>query len=137
VVEPLPAEAGKKTLDRFAFPGGARSGTLLHDILENLDFSGKEGPAPEELVAEKLEEYAFEPAWRDSLCSMLARVFTAPLLPDRRDLSLARIERRDRLNELEFYFPLKQISPAILQGVFAAHRGPEVPGSIPEQLGRF
>jgi exodeoxyribonuclease V beta subunit len=137
LVDPLQAEAGEKTLDRFAFPGGARSGTLLHDILENLDFSGREGPALEELVGAKLEEYAFEPAWRDSLCSWLARVFAAPLLPDRRDLSLARIERGDRLNELEFYFPLKQISPAILQRVFAAHGGPEAPGSIPEHLERL
>jgi exodeoxyribonuclease V beta subunit len=32
---------------------------------------------------------------------------------------------------------LKQISPAILQRVFAAHGGPEVPGSIPERLERL
>jgi len=137
LVDPLQPEEGKKTLDRFAFPGGARSGTFFHEILENLDFSGKEGPPPEDFVAEKLEEYAFEPAWRDSLCSMLARIFAAPLLSYRRDLSLSRIERRDRLNELEFYFPLKQVSPAILQRVFAAHGGPEVPGSIPEQSERL
>ena len=137
VMDPFQAEAGKETLDRFAFPGGARSGTLLHDILENLDFSGKEGPALGELVAAKLEEYAFEPAWRDSLCSMFARNLAAPLLPDRPDLSLSRIERRDRLNELEFYFPLQQISPAILRRVFAAHGGPEVPGSMPEHLERL
>jgi len=137
VMGPLQPEAGKKTLDRFAFPGGARAGTLLHDILERLDFSGREKPSLEELVAEKLEEYAFEPIWRDSLCAMLARVLAAPLAADRPDLSLSRIERRDRLNELEFYFPLKQISPAILQTVFAAKGGPAMPGSIPEHLERL
>jgi exodeoxyribonuclease V beta subunit len=136
-VDTLQPEAGKKTLDRFAFPGGARAGTLLHDILEHLDFSGREGPAPEELVTEKLEEYAFEPVWRDSLCSMLARVLAAPLVADRPDLRLSRIERRDRLNELEFCFPLKQISPAVLRRAFAAHGGPEVPASFPEHLGRL
>ena len=137
VLDPLQPKAERETLDRFAFPGGARSGTLLHDILEHLDFSGKEGPALEELVAQKLEEYAFEPAWRDALCSMLSRVLAAPLVAESPDLSLSRIGRRDRANELEFYFPLKQISPAILQRVCAAHGGPRVRGSIPEHLERF
>jgi exodeoxyribonuclease V beta subunit len=130
-------ETGKKALDRFAFPGGARAGSLLHDILEHLDFSGREGPSLEELVAEKLEEYALEPVWQDSLCSMLAGVLAAPLVADPSGLRLSRIERRDRLNELEFYLPLKQISPAVLQAPFAAHGGPKISGSIPEHLERL
>jgi exodeoxyribonuclease V beta subunit len=136
-VDFLQPEAGKKTLDRFAFPGGARAGTLLHDILEHLDFSGREGPSLEELVAEKLEEYGFEPVWRDSLCAMLAGVLAAPLVAGRPRLSLSRIERRDRLNELEFYFPLKPFSPAVLQGVLATHGGPEVPANFHEHLKRL
>jgi len=136
-VDSLQPEAGRKILDPFAFPGGAKAGTLLHDILEHLDFSGREGPSVEELVAEKLEEYAFEPVWRDCLGAMLARVLAAPLAADRPDLSLSHVDRRDRLNELEFYFPLKPISPAMLQRVFAVHGGPAMPGDIPEHLGRL
>jgi exodeoxyribonuclease V beta subunit len=137
VVGSTQPEAGKKTLDRFGFPGGAKAGTLLHDILEHLDFSGREGPSLEALVAEKLEEYGFEPVWRDSLCAMLAGVLAAPLVAGRPRLSLSRIERRDRLNELEFYFPLKPFSPAVLQGVLATHGGPEVPANFHEHLKRL
>jgi exodeoxyribonuclease V beta subunit len=137
VVGPIQPGVPTKTLDRFAFPGGARSGTLLHDILEHLDFSAREGPSLEELVAGKLEEYAFEPSWRDSLCSMLAGVLAAPLVAGCPALSLSRIERRDRLNELEFYFPLKQFSSALLRSLFAAHGGPAISGGIPEHLERL
>jgi len=130
-------EGGKKALERFSFPGGAKAGTLLHDILEHLDFSGKEGPPLEELVAEKLEEYAFEPVWLDALCTMVTKALSAPLLPECEGFALSRLERRDRLNELEFYFPLKEISPQVLAGILAGRSGSKVPAVFPEALGRL
>jgi exodeoxyribonuclease V beta subunit len=130
-------EGEEKAPDRFSFPGGAKAGTLIHDVLEHLDFSGKEGPPLEDLGAEKLEEYAFEPIWLDPLCTMVRKALSAPLLPEREGFTLSRLERSDRLNELEFYFPLKGISPQSLAGIFAARSRRDVPAVFPESLGRL
>jgi exodeoxyribonuclease V beta subunit len=130
-------EGEEKAPDRFSFPGGAKAGTLLHDILEHLDFSGKEGPPLEDLGAEKLEEYAFEPIWLDPLCTMVRKALSASLLPEREGFTLSRLERSDRLNELEFYFPLKGISPQSLAGIFAARSRKAVLAVFPESLGRL
>jgi exodeoxyribonuclease V beta subunit len=133
---PEPA-AEREAPDRFSFPGGAKAGTLLHDILEHLDFSGKDGPPLEDLAAEKLEEYAFEPIWLAPLCTMVRKALSAPLLPERPGFALSCLERRDRLNELEFCFPLKGISPQSLAGIFAGGRGREMGAVVPESVGRL
>jgi exodeoxyribonuclease V beta subunit len=130
-------EGEEKAPERFSFPGGARAGTLLHDILEHLDFSGKEGPPLEDLVAEKLEEYDFEAIWLDPLRTMVRKALSAPLLPEREAFTLSRLDRRDRLNELEFYFPLREISPRTLAAVFAARSRRAAPAVFPESLGRL
>jgi len=112
--------AAADTADRgiFGFPAGAASGIFMHDIFEKLDFA-----ADEELVAalvkEKAGRYGIDPAWEDTIIAMVLRVLETPL--DRgagfrlKDLGMA-----DRINELEFYFPMNTaIEPAGLGAVFA------------------
>ena len=41
---------------------------------------------------------------------------------------------KDRLSELEFYFPLEPITPKKLKKVFAEHGGPEITGEFPSQI---
>lgn len=121
----------------FSFPRGARAGTLLHDIFEHLDFAQQDTSPMKELVADKLTGYGFELAWQDTLCDMIQKVLSTPLDPDRRALTLSRIQNKDRLNELEFYFPLKPLSPNMLKGIFAAYAGPDLPAELPAFDGRL
>ncbi len=116
----------------FSFPRGARAGTLLHDIFEHLDFA-LEGTSPmEELVADRLTDHGFQLAWQETLCEMIQKVLSAPLDPDRIGLTLSRIQNKDRLNELEFYFPLKPISPNSLRGIFEECAGSDLPAELSE-----
>ena len=102
----------------FAFPRGARAGSCLHDIMENTDYAQKDMGVVRALVSQKLSEYGFEDKWVDAVVSMLENVVNMPL--DRKDarLNLAAVSTRDRINEVEFYFPLKRISPEMLRSIY-------------------
>jgi exodeoxyribonuclease V beta subunit len=70
------------------------------------------------LVSQKLPEYGFEDKWVDAVTAMLENCVNMPL--DREDdgLRLSAVNMRDRINELEFYFPLKHISPEALRSIY-------------------
>jgi len=121
----------------FSFPKGVKAGILLHDLFENLDFTEKDGSVTENLVADKLEEHGFDPSWNQTLCRMIKKVLTIPLDPDNRHLTLSRIKNEDRLNELEFYFPLKRISPKSVKRVMTKYLHPELAEGFPERMGRL
>ena len=124
--------ADPDALNIFNFPRGAVAGTLLHEIFEDLDFADRDATPMAKLVAEKLTSYGFDLKWQDTVCQMLQNVLAARLDPQLPELTLTQIERSARLNELEFYFPIKRISKEDLAEIFAAANGPG-----PGRLGDF
>ena len=128
-------EAEEPLTGIFAFPKGTKAGTFLHDLLEHLDFTCKHAASMKGLVLEKLHQYGFEAIWRDTILDMAQKVVSVPLDPDRPGFSLSRVASGDRLNELEFYFPLKLVTPADL-GKIRMKTGKGRPG-VPEHLGRL
>ncbi len=118
----------------FAFPKGARPGTLLHDIFEHIDFAEKDLSSIKTIVTGKLKEYGFESHWQETVCEMVQKVLAAPLQMEKNGLTLSCIEMKDRLTELEFYFPLQPITPKKLKKVFAEHAGPEIADRFPQQI---
>ncbi len=130
-------EAPESPTGIFAFPKGARAGTFLHDLFEHLDFTSPKALFMEKLVAEKLQDYAYAGRWHETLCNMIRKVLFVPLDPGRKDFTLSRIGNKDRLNELEFYFPLQSISPDSLKGLFQKHQGHVPFAHFPEQMERL
>lgn len=120
----------------FAFPRGARAGTLLHDILECTDFQEQDDRKREDLVSTKLKEHGFASHWRDAICETLQKVIHTPLSPTIPDLTLTAISSADRLNELEFYYPLKTIGMETLNRLFLPFEGNTVTGGT-EKTGRL
>jgi exodeoxyribonuclease V beta subunit len=118
----------------FAFPRGARPGVLLHDIFENLDFSGKNGLSVKKLVGEKLRQYGFEMKWEETLCDMIDKVLAVPLLPGKNGLTLSSVTMKDRLSELEFYFPLEPTTPKKLKEIFARYDDTGIPAGFPDRI---
>jgi len=107
----------------FSFPKGARAGTFMHDVLEHLDFTEKDGSHMNALVETKLAEYGFETTWKETICEMLLNVLSVPLEYGQKDFTLSQIPSQDRLNELGFYFPLKSVSPEKLAGIYEKVKG--------------
>jgi exodeoxyribonuclease V beta subunit len=118
----------------FAFPKGAKAGTFLHDVFEHLDFCSAMGPSREELVKEKLAQYGYDLSWLEIVCGMLDKVLRVPLDPERQDFCLSRVRMEERLNELEFYFPLKALPPETLRRILA---GGDLRQEVPERIERL
>ncbi len=109
----------------FSFPGGARTGILIHDILEQFDFTECNPDVIRRLVDEKLRVYGFDGQWEEILIKMLQNVAACPLpLPAASEagcapaFTLSQISKHARLNELEFYFPLRMLSRQKLGDLF-------------------
>ncbi|MBW1796879.1 MAG: exodeoxyribonuclease V subunit beta [Deltaproteobacteria bacterium] len=126
---------GEMPLNIFSFPKGTKPGSFLHDILEHLDFTAKETTAMKKLVADKLNEYGFEHRWLDTICNMVTNVLSTPLDSAQKGPVLSSIRNEDRLNELEFYFPLKTVNPAKLKQIFQANPGSWLMKDFPETIG--
>jgi exodeoxyribonuclease V beta subunit len=113
-------EAGEKK-SIFTFPKGAGPGIFLHDVLEHLDFTEvrKEPDKIAVYVEDKLTAYGFELHWRDVIARMLADLVSTPLYAQNQALTLERVGLGQRLNEMEFYFPLADSHSASIHPVLA------------------
>jgi len=120
--------------DIFSFPKGARAGIFFHDILENLDFKEDASQIRESLVKGKLQEYGFDLKWENTVCDMISNLISTPLLEDQKGFVLSSVESANRLNEMEFYFPLKTVTPQKLSKVFSDHGGIRIPSDFPSRL---
>jgi exodeoxyribonuclease V beta subunit len=123
--------------DIYSFPKGAKAGTFFHDILEHLDFTEREPDVIKELASDKLNVYSFEDKWLDTVCEMITNVISTPLDPKQGGPILSSVNSADRLNELEFYFPLRTVNPERLSKMFQVESGFSLMKDFPETIGRL
>ncbi len=110
----------------FAFPRGTNAGSCLHKIFEGLDFTETDPAKVSNLVAATLRDYGFDAArFTPAVCENLRRVLDVPLELGNPDFTLAHIPNAARLNELEFLFPVEQLTPALVRGLFDGDISPE------------
>jgi exodeoxyribonuclease V beta subunit len=139
-----------------AFPKGARAGNFFHEIFEKLDFFDRSFDV---LVAQKLAAFGYEPSLRETVVSGINSFLDTPLGHGASAFRLRDIGPKERLNELEFYFPAvrrfcarsrgassKDTAPSVafsrvtrskLARVFARVPSPEIPKDYPERLKRL
>ena len=104
--EELPG--GDRTPDMAAFPKGAASGILLHEIFQLLDFSSTDEAGIRRLVSTRLAEHGFDQLWEGPVREMVRGVLASRLDSAYGSFTLAEVSAGKRLNELEFYFPLRR-----------------------------
>ncbi|MHA6999722.1 exodeoxyribonuclease V subunit beta [Aeromonas schubertii] len=104
----------------FTFPRGARPGTLLHTLFEEIPFALARDPASHGEVAPRvaalLERDGFDPEWGDVLTAHLAAVLGTELLPG---LRLGEVAHHQA--ELEFFLPMGRVTAEGLDAVRRAH----------------
>jgi exodeoxyribonuclease V beta subunit len=118
----------------FTFPHGVRAGSCLHAILQRLDFASEDRGTIEELVGLCLGEYGYASTWTPVVVETLERVLATPL--DRAGtLHLKDVPRNRRLDELEFTYPITELTCEGLQQLLKAHDF--AIGSIQQEIGRL
>lgn len=124
VVETLEIQAGTQSVDTIplaAFPRGVRPGLFFHDLLENLDFKDCSASLQRGLIAEKLASYDLDDAWEGPVASVLEELVQLNLPGGGSSPTFSRISLSDRINELDFHFPLRRVTPQELRSVFKNH----------------
>ncbi|MBT5685181.1 MAG: exodeoxyribonuclease V subunit beta [Gammaproteobacteria bacterium] len=86
-------------LSRHSFPRGARVGVILHSLMEDLDFQTNDYSA---LCDRTLRRLGLDDEWLPVLQQWVQDILKAPL----GQFSLKDIGLTDRLDEMEFHFPL-------------------------------
>ncbi len=94
-----PAATG---LSPFSFPRGPRVGIALHALLEDVDFADASQNHP--LCRRVCRTLGLQGEWLPILLDWLQSILTSPLGNGH---SLSEISQADRLDELEFHFPLQ------------------------------
>jgi len=85
------------------FPKGRHAGICLHEIFEHLEFTRTDDH--EALVAETLHRHGFDAeVWTKTVTASVAQILNAPLGSGAPALSA--LPRQQRLDELEFIFPV-------------------------------
>ena len=88
----------------FEFPSGAQAGNFMHLVFEQIDFS--DTAKWEEVSVRALTKFGFDPQrWLPVILRMLKKVLSQSL---RGEFSLSEISMHDRVEEMEFHFPIKQ-----------------------------
>jgi len=123
--------------DIFSFPKGAKPGIFFHDIFENIDFKQDLAKIKESLITDKLHEYGFDLKWKNVVCDMINNVISTPLFTDRKHFLLSSISGKDRINEMEFYFPLKTVTPKKIRKIFSDYGGINIPEEFPSNMERL
>ena len=115
----------------MAFPGGVRTGTMIHQLFEGIDFRTPAESKVPALVRTKLEEFGFEPNWASTLERMLSDVVRTPLNDS--GLRLDKVSPAQRLIEMEFVFPVEEADLSGLRAALAPLR--EIGSRLPEAIG--
>ena len=120
--------------DIYSFPKGTRAGIFFHDLFEHLDFLAKGPDHTNKLITEKLRAHGFGLRWQAPISTMLQKVLAAPLTSDPDPLTLSGVKPQDRINEMEFYFPLNPITPQKLKKIFEDHSDADISANFPRRI---
>lgn len=117
-----------------SFPRGAAAGLFFHALLEEVNFAGMKGLDLRRRTGRMLAVHGFSNAWQPAVAAMIERLAAIPLANPMHTFALSSVPESDRVNEMEFYFPLKRITPAALADCFRDHLDRAACSAFAEQL---
>ncbi len=103
---------------------GARTGLLLHSILEHADFAELDGEPTATLVGRELRAWGFDPALAEGVQQDLVTVGSTPLTAEPGAPRMSELETKRQLRELEFTLRVDQPNLEDLAKLFKQHGAP-------------
>jgi exodeoxyribonuclease V beta subunit len=128
-----PQQPGQRA-DIFMFPKGSRTGNFFHDLFEHIDYTSCSSRALSRPVKNALQDYGFDSAWQGIISETISHVLSVSLKATRPKLVLSSIAYEDRINEMEFYFPINAITPNKLRTIFKRYGSINGIEDFPDQL---
>lgn len=119
----------------FTFPKGAESGTLLHIILEQLDFSEENNKVTSDIINQELIRYGYEPGWHDAVNNTIKNLFALNMKNGRDSFRLSSIPMVNTSREMEFYYPVQNITPKKLSAIFEESDISSLIPELPQRIG--
>ncbi len=135
-VAPTLDNQGEQVRSLFTFPRGARAGTFFHSLLEHADFSVEDRDADDELIAGKLKQHGFDQLWHPVIQKLLHSIRSVRISTEGHSFHLSSVTPDVRLNELEFYYPIHNISADTLSSILSRNAG-AIPNSYPQAIERL
>ena len=134
-----PAEKDERVGERtiFTFAKGARAGIFFHDLFEHLDFTKVGEIEFKAYVVDTIKAYSIDPVWQDIVLQTIENVLGVSLQSDQDKFTLSMVAPHQRVNEMEFYFPLKKISSGMLCSAFHTQSGTSRFPEMQEHMGRL
>lgn len=109
-----------KPSDPNDIPGGTETGSMFHDILENISFETVLNaaskprdinhpllmiPETRDLIETQMEIYQIDRRWIVPVCDIILNTLTTPIFHLSDTFMLGELKQQDRIHEAEFYFP--------------------------------
>lgn len=104
----LYSSSAAQQLDLNTFPSGARAGICLHSMLQQADFQQPLVEQLDNVIIKSLRSQGFSPELQTAALHLLQPALDTPL-PPLHNFSLSCLDKKNRLDELEFYFPVQQL----------------------------
>lgn len=112
----------------FRLPRGAATGIALHAVLEHVDF--RQPAALHSLVDQYFAPLLLDDDLRGAVREQLAMLLQHPLPAADRVVRLAEVGPDDRINEAEFYYPVRSFTTRELATVCKADNASSLPNTI-------
>ncbi|MDS1821598.1 exodeoxyribonuclease V subunit beta [Vibrio parahaemolyticus] len=106
-------------LDIFSFHKGAKAGTFLHTVFENIDYSKPNSLENEEVIKELLFLEGYEIEWTPVVKKLTEDILTKPMTSEK--IELQKVTSSKLLCEMEFAFPIKNLNATKLANLAKKH----------------
>ncbi len=121
----------------FDFPRGAQAGTFLHEIFELLEYQRLTSDSISSIVRSSLAGHGFHEQWLPAVSGLVADVTSARIIPEYPDFTLSHLKKGEWQTEMEFYLPIRQLSPDTLRLLFEGLLDENLFGEYYEVLSRL
>ncbi len=122
LLEQVEEDETEQQLSIFSFPRGARPGTLLHTIFEEIDYTEPSSEPNQQIVGELLEREGIDGEWLPVVMQMVEQVLTTDLAVDGGEpLQLCAKSEQHKLVEMEFVLPIELLSAANFNQIVQQH----------------
>lgn len=105
-------------LDLNTFPSGSRAGICLHSMLQQANFQQPLAEQVDAVIVRNLKGQGFSTELQQAALNLLQPALLTPLAP-LEAFSLSCLAKKDRLDELEFYFPVQRLNQDILKRILS------------------